>query len=159
MPRSSPAPVRQPYKNTKLIRDLQAVYGKRSLRKWAELLTSESGVKVTHGTLHRALNMIEPRQPQLRAALGFAPLVVVAQPCRHCGQVHAADVCFEQPPAGGLQPVTIWARRVRAGAVVLARSRRCARRRCGVHFVPVNASQRYCSAECSKRTKLVRSRR
>ncbi len=41
--------------------------------------------------------------------------------------------------------------RVREGAVVLAKSRRCARKRCGVHFVPVTPNQKFDSEVCERR--------
>lgn len=49
----------------------------------------------------------------------------------------------------GTSSVRVRARHVREGAVVLACSRRCACRRCCVHFVPVTPNRRYCSAECA----------
>lgn len=128
-----------------------------SYRDIAAALTQRSGHRVTVGTVHRLANGIEPTRNATRAAVGL-PLVVDVVACT-CGQVHVAEVCSATPPTEDVHTVTIWARRVRSGAVVLARSRRCARRRCGVHFVPVTPSQRYCSAECARRTKLVRSRR
>jgi hypothetical protein len=49
--------------------------------------------------------------------------------------------------------------RVREGAVVLAKSRRCARRRCGVHFVPRTPKQKYDSDNCAARAAASRRRR
>ena len=49
--------------------------------------------------------------------------------------------------------------KVREGAVVLAKSRRCARRRCGVHFVPVTPNQKFDSENCERRAAASRRRR
>ena len=100
----------------------------------------------------------EPKDAAIRARLGLATLKP-APACMQCGEVHPASVCYQRPPAPELRPVTAWARRVRSGAVVLARSRRCARRRCGVHFVPITPSQRYCSQACAERQRRTRSNR
>jgi len=51
----------------------------------------------------------------------------------------------------GKKPVVVLAGKVREGAVVLAKSRRCARRRCGVHFVPVTPNQKFDSESCERR--------
>jgi hypothetical protein len=45
--------------------------------------------------------------------------------------------------------VTVYARGVRAGAVVLGRSRRCAWRKCRVHFV-TDTNRVYCCHECAR---------
>lgn len=114
---------------------------------------------VSPGMAYRvATQGYEPKDAVIRGRLGLVTLKP-GRACPHCGQVHVAEVCTATPPVEAVQAVTVWAQRVRSGAVVLARSRRCARRRCGTHFVPVTPSQRYCSAECARRTKLVRSRR
>jgi hypothetical protein len=54
-------------------------------------------------------------------------------------------------PLNGTQKVCVFARRVRAGAVVLGRSRRCAGGRCGIHFIGRTPNQRYCSDACERR--------
>lgn len=126
------------------------------------------GVKA--GTVQRvATSAYEPRDPAIRLALGL-PVTAPAPICLDCGQVHVASACTARKPAGtnGVMPVTVWAHGVRSGAVVRARSRRCARRRCRVHFVPAHG-ERYCSDACrervracrrkQKRTKLVRGRK
>jgi len=51
----------------------------------------------------------------------------------------------------GKRAVVVLANKVREGAVVLAKSRRCARRRCGVHFVPVTPNQKFDSENCERR--------
>lgn len=57
--------------------------------------------------------------------------------------------CAGMKNLNGTRTVRVQARHVKEGAVVLARSRRCACRRCCVHFVPVTPNQRYCSAACA----------
>lgn len=59
----------------------------------------------------------------------------------------------------GVHKVTVVAGRVREGAVVLAKSRRCARYRCGIHFVPRTPNQRYCSDDCERRIAAFRRKR
>lgn len=59
----------------------------------------------------------------------------------------------------GVHKVTVVAERVREGAVVLAKSRRCARYRCGIHFVPRTPNQRYCSDDCERRIAAFRRKR
>jgi len=59
----------------------------------------------------------------------------------------------------GKRPVVVLADKVREGAVVLAKSRRCARRRCGVHFVPVTPNQKFDSENCERRAAASRRRR
>lgn len=165
MPRTRPEPVRATYRNKKLNRDLLDRYGQKSLREWAGRLSADHHIRVTHGTLHRALNDLPPRNPWLRAALGFAPLEVVAEPCADCGGVHVAGTCTEAAPPGMVW-VTVLAKHVRNRAHILGRSRRCTRRRCGIHFV---GAGRYCSETCrvrarawrrkQNRTKLVQGRK
>lgn len=133
--------------------------GISTYRAAARELTRRAGFNVSVGVLHRLAHGVEPREPRLRHLFGL-PVVRPTPACPHCGQVHTAEVCTATPPRLDVHAVTVWTRRVRSGAVVLARSRRCARRRCGVHFVPVTPSQRYCSKACAnrKRTKVVRRR-
>lgn len=52
-----------------------------------------------------------------------------------------------RPATNGKRAVRVYARGVREGAVVLGRSRRCAWRRCKVHFVS-DAHRKYCSEQC-----------
>lgn len=59
----------------------------------------------------------------------------------------------------GTHRVRVVAARVREGAVVLAKSRRCARKRCGIHFVPRTPNQRYCSDDCERRIAAFRRKR
>lgn len=99
----------------------------------------------------------EPKDAVIRGRLGMATLAL-GPACAHCGQVHVADVCTAVSPRDDLHPVTVWTRRVRSGAVVLARSRRCARRRCKTHFVPMYG-EKYCSDECRKRVQRSRRRK
>lgn len=47
----------------------------------------------------------------------------------------------------GKRSVVVYARGVRAGAVILGRSRKCAWRKCKVHFVGA-ANQKYCTDTC-----------
>lgn len=130
-----------------------------SYRDIAQALAARSGQPVAVGTVHRMANGQDPTRNKTRRAVGL-PLMIEVAACAHCGRVRLADVCTATPPRADVHAVTVWTRRVRSGAVVLARSRRCARRRCGVHFVPVTPSQRYCSKACAnrKRTKVVRRR-
>jgi len=51
----------------------------------------------------------------------------------------------------GKKAVVVLANKVREGAVVLAKSRRCARKRCGVHFVPRTPNQKFDSESCERR--------
>ena len=51
----------------------------------------------------------------------------------------------------GKRVVKVYARHVRAGAVVFGHSRKCARRRCAVHFVS-DAGRLYCSEQCRRQT-------
>ncbi len=126
----------------------------------AEALTKRSGVRVTAPTVCRFAHDVDPRRADLRRAFGLVPKVEI-ESCPHCGRAHTSDVCPELKPRGtnGVTPVTVWAHRVRAGAVVLGRSRRCKRRRCGVHFVPVHPKQRYCSLACQARAAKARRKR
>lgn len=114
---------------------------------WREIAERYPGVPA--GTLCAIAKGREPKKHAIRNALGL-PDLAPAPVCPHCGRVHQSDVCPEQHPRGAdsLAPVTVWARRVRAGAVVLGRSHRCKRRRCGVHFVGA-PKQRYCSTRCA----------
>ncbi len=66
--------------------------------------------------------------------------------------------CAGMKSLNGTRAVRVQARQVREGAVVLARSRRCACRQCCVHFVPVTPNQRYCSAQCAARATAGRRR-
>ena len=59
----------------------------------------------------------------------------------------------------GKRKIQVYAGRVRDGAVVLGRSRRCARRRCGIHFVSSTPNQKYCSPECASRAAMARRRK
>jgi hypothetical protein len=56
----------------------------------------------------------------------------------------------------GKRHVDVIADHVRPGAVVLLPSRKCARRRCRVHFVGLS---RYCSTSCRTRTQASRRKR
>ena len=56
----------------------------------------------------------------------------------------------------GKKHVDVIADHVRQGAVVLLPSRKCARRRCKIHFVGLS---RYCSTNCRKRAAASRRRR
>lgn len=63
-------------------------------------------------------------------------------------------------PLQGSHKVTVATRaKIRAGALVLVGSRRCARQRCGLHFVPAAANQKYCSPECQARVAAWRRKR
>ena len=77
----------------------------------------------------------------------------------HPDLFHAVLRRADMDVLNGASPVRVYARGVRAGAVVLARSRRCARTRCGIHFVPVTPNQRYCSDTCATRAMISRKRR
>ena len=92
MPRTSQELVRAPYKNQKLEAVLLCTYGRKPLREWACALSEKHGVKLTHGTLHRALHGIAPRRPELAQALGF-PKLAPAPVCLMCGVVHVAKRC------------------------------------------------------------------
>jgi len=58
----------------------------------------------------------------------------------------------------GKHVVKVYAAHVRPWSIILGRSRRCARRRCGVHFVGA-AGQLYCSEMCRHRASLARRKR
>lgn len=51
-----------------------------------------SGVSISVGTIHRFACGIEPRRPELRAALGL-PCYAPAPVCPHCGNVPLAKRC------------------------------------------------------------------
>lgn len=56
----------------------------------------------------------------------------------------------------GKKTVEVLADGVRPGSIVLARSRKCNRRRCKIHFVPVTPNQIYCSEGCATYAALYR---
>ncbi|MCC6192078.1 MAG: hypothetical protein IT318_23865 [Anaerolineales bacterium] len=148
-------------------RDLLAKHDRQGLS-WRKI-AKRHYPGVPAGTLCAIAKGREPKKISVRLALGL-PALADAPVCPDCGQVHVAGVCTARKPptANGVVPVTVWAHGVKSGAVVRARSRRCARRRCGVHFVPAHG-ERYCSDACrdrarawrrkQKRTKLVRGRK
>ncbi len=112
---------------------------------------------VPPGTLCAVAKGREPKKIAVRLALGL-PAVADAPVCPDCGQVHVAETCTASKPRGanGARPVTVWAHRVRSGAVVLGRSRRCGRRRCGIHFV---GPGKYCSDDCRARARASQRKR
>lgn len=114
---------------------------------------------VPAGTLCAIAKGREPKGAGMRTRLGL-PALGQAPVCTACGRVHVADTCTAHKPASanGAAPVTVWAHRVRPGAVVVGRSRKCARRRCRVFFVGA-PGQRYCSDACRDRVRLWRRRR
>ncbi len=127
--------------------DLARLRARRIPVPWRKIAERYPGVPA--GTLCAIFKGREPKKHSVRRALGL-PDLAPAPVCPDCGQVHVSGTCTATRPRGadGLAPVTVWARRVRAGAVVLGRSRRCKRARCGVHFVGA-AKQRYCSERCA----------
>jgi hypothetical protein len=59
----------------------------------------------------------------------------------------------------GKAPISVYAdRHVRPGSLILGRSHKCARRRCGVWFVS-DTNRLYCSDECNHRVRLARRKR
>jgi hypothetical protein len=52
----------------------------------------------------------------------------------------------------GREQIRVYAHHVRAGAVVFGHSRKCARRRCAIHFVSDAAGRLYCSEQCKRQT-------
>lgn len=120
----------------------------------------------------------EPTRGQLREIGGEAARAV-GRPKPWGGPHLYTLIHFERWPKYGIHPdlfravmqragraamngttlVKVHARGVREGAIVLARSRRCARVRCGVHFVPVTPNQRYCGVKCAAQMAGFRKRR
>ena len=120
----------------------------------------------------------QPRRAQLKE-LGRLAAERVKRECAWGGAHLYVLIHFERYPKYGIHPdlyhavldlargaqtftdvdhVLVYATHVRAGSVVLARSRRCARARCKTFFVPLTPQQKFYSNECAQRVATARRR-
>lgn len=94
-PRGRPKATQEPVRDAYKIQSLRSALGLPdaliTYRAIADEMTKRTGVKITHGTIHRLANGQQPQNNELRAKLGLPKLGLITL-CK-CGEAHPAKSC------------------------------------------------------------------